>query len=58
MIYFTLIFSKFCKKFISSHKRYFVKKAVLKNFVIFTGKHLCQNLFIIKLRGWKVKQFY
>ena len=26
----------------------FYKKAVLKNFVIFTGKHLCWSLFLIK----------
>ena len=28
----------------------FFKKAVLKNFLIFTGKHLCWNLFLIKLQ--------
>ena len=27
----------------SSHRRYSLKKGVLKNFVKFTGKHLCQN---------------
>ena len=26
---------------------------VLKNFVIFTGKHLCWSLFLIKLQAWK-----
>ena len=34
----------------------FYKKAVLKNFAIFTGKQLCRNLFLIKfqtLRGKK-----
>ena len=40
MIFFTVIFSKFCKKFRSSHQRCSTKKDVLKNFVIFTGKHL------------------
>ena len=27
-----------------------MKKGVLKNFVKFTGKHLCQSLFSIKLK--------
>ena len=27
----------------------FYKKAILKNFVTFTGKHLCWSLFLIKL---------
>ena len=26
---------------------------ILKNFAIFTGKHLCWNLFLIKLKGWR-----
>ena len=29
----------------------FYKKAVLKNFEIFTRKHLCRNLFSMKLQG-------
>ena len=29
----------------SSHRRFSKKKDVLKNFAIFTGKHLCQSLF-------------
>ena len=29
----------------------FFKKAVLKNFAIFTGKHLCQSLFLNKVAG-------
>ena len=33
----------------SSHRRYSVKKDVLKNFANFIGKHLCCNLFLIKL---------
>ena len=31
--------------FRSSHRRCFIKKAVLKNFAIFTWKHLCWSLF-------------
>ena len=29
------------------------KKAVLKNFAIFTGKHLCFTLFLIKLQAFR-----
>ena len=32
--------------FRSSHKRWSMQKAVLKNFAIFTGKHLCWRLLI------------
>ena len=32
----------------SSHQRCFVKKGALKNFTKFTGKYLCQSLFIKK----------
>ena len=31
----------------------FYKKAVLKNFAIFTGKHLCWILFLIKLQVFR-----
>ena len=30
----------------------FCEKGVLKNFAIFTGKHLCCSFFLIKLQGW------
>ena len=30
----------------------FFKKSVLKNFSIFTGKHLCCSLFLIKMQAW------
>ena len=33
----------------SSHRRCTLKKAVLKNFANFTGKHLCQSLFLNKV---------
>ena len=33
----------------SSHQRCSMKKCVLKNFVKFTGKHLCQRLFFNKV---------
>ena len=35
----------------SSHRRCSVKKGVLRNFVKFTGKHLCQSLFFNKVAG-------
>ena len=35
----------------SSHQRCSVKKAVLRNFVKFTGKRLCQILFFNKVAG-------
>ena len=34
----------------SSHRRYPVGKDVLRNFAKFTGKHLCQSFFLIKLQ--------
>ena len=37
--------------FRSSHRRCSVKKGVLRNFEIFTGKHLCQSLFFNKVAG-------
>ena len=35
----------------SSHWRCSIKKVVLKNFAIFTGKHLCWSTFLIKLQA-------
>ena len=40
--------------FKSSHQRFFMKKAVLKNLVIFTGKQLCWSLFLIKLLAFRL----
>ena len=31
--------------FKSSHRRYSIRKGVLRNFTKFTGKHLCESLF-------------
>ena len=36
----------------------FHKKAILKNFVIFTGKHLCWGLFFIKVAGPQASNFF
>ena len=35
----------------SNHQRCSVKKGVLRNFAKFTGKHLCQSLFLNKVAG-------
>ena len=32
----------------------FCKKVVLKNFIKFTGEHLCQSLFLNKVGGLKL----
>ena len=37
----------------SSHWRRSVKNGVLRNFVKFTGKHLCQSLFFHKVAGMR-----
>ena len=37
--------------FRSSHRRCSVRKGVLGNFIKFTGKHLCQNVFFNKVAG-------
>ena len=34
-----------------SHQRCSIIKDVLRNFAKFTGKHLCQNLFLNKVAG-------
>ena len=36
-------------KYSSSHRRCSVRKGVLRNFPKFTGKHLCQSLFLNKV---------
>ena len=35
-----------CVRFRSSHPRFSVRKGVIRNLVKFTGKHLCQSVFI------------
>ena len=35
--------------FRSSHRRFYIKKGVLRNFAKFTGKHLCQRHFLNKV---------
>ena len=53
MIFFTVAFSKFCKKSRSSHQRFSIEKAVLNNFAIFAGKRACQSLFLRKLQAFR-----
>ena len=43
--------------FRSSHWRCSIKKAILKHFVIFTGKHLCRGLFFNKVAGHQACNF-
>ena len=44
----------------SSYRRCSVKKAVLKNFTIFTGNYLCRGLFLIRFHGaiWKSRHWH
>ena len=39
--------------FKSSHRSCSIKKAVPKTFEMFTGKHLCWSLFLIKLKAFR-----
>ena len=52
LLRFTLSFSwVFCEQ--KQPPNVFCKKVPLNNFAIFTGKHLCSNLFLIKLQAFK-----
>ena len=46
--YFVAMYS-FLINFRSSYQRCFIIKGVLRNFAKFTGKHLCQSLFLSKV---------
>ena len=39
------------RQYRSTHRRCSIRKGVLRNFAKFTGKHLCQSLFLIKLQA-------
>ena len=39
----------------SSHLRCYIKRLFLINFAIFTAKHLYWNLFLLKLRPWRIQ---
>ena len=47
-----VLFVPFLLIFRSSHQRCSVRKGVRRNFVIFTGKHLCQSLFFDKVANF------
>ena len=48
---------KKCLNSRSSHHRCSIEKAVLKDFAIFTGKHLCQIILLIDLRASRHANF-
>ena len=50
MFYFSLISHRY--NFRSSHRRFSLKKGVLKNFANFTGKHLYRSLILIRISVW------
>ena len=35
----------------SSHQKCSIKKGVVRNFVKFTGRHMCQSIFFNKVAG-------
>ena len=41
----------------NSHRRYSIKKVVLTNFAIFTGKNLSWGFFLIKFRAFRLATF-
>ena len=45
-------------KFRGSHQRFSIKISVLKNCSIFTGKHLCWTIFLIKLQARRSQLFW
>ena len=47
----SLVFIK--SRYRSSRSQMFFKIGVLKNFAMFTGKHLCWSLFLIKLQAFR-----
>ena len=42
----------------NSHQKCSMKKGVLRNFTKFTGKHLCQSLFLIRLQKETLAQVF
>ena len=42
----------------SSHQRCYVKIGVLRNFTKFTGRHLCQSLFLNKVSGLRLATLF
>ena len=50
--FYILSYFNFYPGFRSTYSRMFFKKDIFKNFTIFTGKHLCWSLFLIKV--WRL----
>ena len=48
MIFCNELYYETCR---TSHRRFSVRKSVLRSFTKFTGKHLCQSLFFNKVAG-------
>ena len=57
-IYIECHFEIFVQKIRSSRQEVFCKKSVLGNFAKFTGKHLRQGLFLIKLHAQDLTNNY
>ena len=57
-IYIEYHFEIFVQKIRSSRQEVFCKKSVLGNFTKFTGKHLRQGLFLIKLQAYDLTKNY
>ena len=51
------ILRNYSTNFRSSHQRRSIKKAILKHFVTFTGKHLCRRLFFNKVADHQTCNF-
>ena len=41
----------------NSHRRFYVRKGVLRNFGKFRGKHLCHSLFFNKVAGLSLQLY-
>lgn len=47
-----------CTAKISSYSIDVVQKSVLKNYLEFTGKYKCQNLFVLNLQSYSLQRSY
>ena len=56
--FFLFFFLKMATKIRSSHHRCSIKKGVLKNFAIFTRKHLCSSFFLTKLQAFRPSEIH
>ena len=57
-ISFFFFFLRMATKIRSSHHRCSIKKGVLKNFAIFTRKHLCSSFFLTKLQAFRPSEIH